>query len=172
MAPRTPRKEVKPISSRTVTPAPKTDLDKYVDDPSDPKTFLGKIVKDFNELTANLLKANPDVKHNKGSILGEIFMWNTIAALAKSHSDHAWDRALQNNIIVAPDAVGEHTVTTSPRFAIECIVTEKVRKFDPDTFAAALKKAFRVPEMRTKEELEKAKVPTKSQWRYKAKEIR
>jgi hypothetical protein len=133
---------------------------------ADPHSYLGKIVKELNAIETRLISQNPDAKDNKGRIIGEIYLWDEIQKIAKSKSDALWDAAEAEGLLKYDDlSTGQHLVAQSPSFVVTASVSEPVRRFDPDTLAKWLFDNKKIPVIITKEQIERAKIPTKSQTR-------
>lgn len=133
---------------------------------ADPNSYLGKIVKGLNELIDDLQKRNPDVRDNKGNVLGEIYLWDEIRKIAAAKSEKLWDAAEANGILKYEGlSTGSHLIAQSQSFIVTASVSEPVRRFDADTLAKWMFDNRKVPVIITKEQIEKAKIPTKPQTR-------
>lgn len=133
---------------------------------ADPNSYLGKIVKGLNGLIAQLQSQNPDARDNKGNVLGEIYLWDEIRKIAEAQSKKLWDAAEDNKLLKYDDLPrGSHLIAQSASFIVTAAVSEPVRRFDPDTLAKWFFDNKKVPVIITKEQIEKAKIPTKPQTR-------
>lgn len=131
--------------------------------PTPALTFVAQIHKRITMLFQELDKLNPDSKHNTGRLIGRALFWDQIEKYAKKQSEIAWD-TLEKEEIVTYDGLppGDHTLAESPHFIVMAKVSSPRRAFSPDALATSLKKRYKVPEVVTKEEVEKAKIPGKS----------
>jgi hypothetical protein len=105
--------------------------------------------------------ANPDAKHNTGSLIGEAFMWDKIEAYAKSRADAAWLRLAREGIINDKKTLdpGDHELASSPSFLVVAKVTNPIKRFNGDALATLLAKSkYKVPVSTTKELIDQAKV--------------
>lgn len=135
---------------------------------ANPNSFLGKIVKAVNAVAVQLQALNPDAKHNTGRFIGEAYLWDEISKYAEARSKALWEQLETDGVIKSEKLdPGGHALTESPRFIVSAEVTVPVRRFDPNVFANWLEKYKKVPVIVTKEQLELAKVPTKSQVKMK-----
>jgi hypothetical protein len=132
-------------------------------------TFQGRIVKELGKLTGDLLaKVKPDTGRgaNLSSVLAEMYMWAQISKMADGHYERLMDIAKGNGVIEVADLeTGTHIAAESRHFVVTVAVTEPVKRFDPDVLAAWAYKAYNVPVPLMKEQVERAKVPTKPQKR-------
>lgn len=124
-------------------------------------SYLAEINQAINKTSMDLLGKNPDAKHNRGRILGELFMWTEIERIAKAKKE-----AARNAAVGTSDdedrSPGQHELARSPNFVLTATVSQPVNRFDSKTLAGIMKKQYKVPEHATVEAVEKAKVPTKS----------
>lgn len=127
-------------------------------------SFQAEIVKHLNKLMDMCDKKNPDNKHNIGRQLGVVYFWTMIEKHAKAKKEEAWKYLADEGIIseVSDLDPGEYSLAESPSFFAKAKLSERVKRFDPETLAEALNKKYKVPKPITKELIEKAKVPTKS----------
>jgi|SRR5882762_1470256 len=140
---------------------PKTNLEKAQE--AMPTSYLAKIIARMNMLTIALIELNPDAKHNTGRLIGEHFMWDQIAKYAKAMSDKTWKELEDQHEIDTEDLVqGDHLLVQVPHFVITASASAPVKRFNGGKFVADLKEKYKIPEIVTKELLDKAKVGTKS----------
>lgn len=102
---------------------------------------------------------NPD-KTNKGKILGDLFLWKTVAKYAQNKYETLLDAAIKDGAIDNPRALGEgdHTVHTSDHFVYGVKVSKPRQSFDPSKLATSLAKSkFKVPSAVTLQFCENAK---------------
>lgn len=123
------------------------------------------IIRQLAKLGKSNGTANPDAKHNTGSLLGEAFMWDHVRRYAENRCDAAWKAMEKEGLI--PDKTtldpGDHQITESPSFAIFARVTQPVKRFSGEELAILLAKSkYKVPVSTTKELIDQAKVPSKS----------
>lgn len=131
-------------------------------------SFLGKIVQTINKATTDLMQANPDTKHNTGRQLGEAYMWDEIEKYAAAMSKRVWEKLESDKVITTTDLTpGGHMIADAPHFTIMAEVTQPVRRFSGDALAKWLEKEKKIPIIVTKEQIEKAKLPTTSQVKLK-----
>lgn len=104
-------------------------------------------------------------KSNTETLLASAYMWDFIAAYAKGRSDVAWAELEDNNIIDTKELEpGEYILVESPGFVCKANVTQKVKRFNPETLAKTLNKSqYKVPTPVALQMIEAAKVPTTSQ---------
>jgi hypothetical protein len=123
-------------------------------------SYETEIVKALAKFGSNST-ANPDAKHNTGSMIGEAFMWDKIEAYAKARADAAWLRLAREGIIKEKKALepGDHELAASPSFLIVAKVTQPIKRFSADALANMLAKSkYKVPVSTTKELIDQAKV--------------
>ena len=122
------------------------------------------IIKMLSKLGKNGTE-NPDGKHNTGRLIGEAYLWDTVAKYAKGRSDAAWSALASEGVIPRKGEMepGQHELAYSPNFVVVGRVTQPVKRFSGDELAKLLSKSkYKVPESTTKEMIDKAKVPTTS----------
>ena len=135
-----------------------------------PTSFLGMIVKDLAGLTQTLLeniKQDTGRGANTSRVLSELFMWKQIASIADSRYEKLMREAKEDGVLgnVAELTPGQHAIAESRHFFVTATVSEPVRKFSPDVLCAWALKAYEIPEILMKEQIEKSKAPTKPQVR-------
>lgn len=134
-----------------------------------PSTFQGRIVKEVGRVTAELLASvKPDAGKgsNLSSALAEMYMWAQIRKMADGNYERLIEIAKGNGVIEVTDLdTGTHVAAESRHFVVTVAVTEPVKRFDPDMLAAWAYKAYNVPVPLMKEQVDRAKVPTKPQKR-------
>lgn len=132
-------------------------------------TFQGRIVKELGRMTSDLLaKVKPDTGRgaNLSNALAEMYMWAQIRKMADGHYDRMLENAKGNGVFELSNLeTGTHIAAESRHFVVTVAVTEPVKRFDPDVLAAWAHKAYNVPVPLMKEQIERAKVPTKPQQR-------
>jgi hypothetical protein len=140
---------------------PPTNIEKALNAPV--STFHGKIVWAINDIIEDLLRDNPDAKHNVGNLIGEQFLWDEIAKYAKAMSEKTW-KALEKvqDLDIEDLTQGDHMLLQSPHFVITASVSAPVKRFAVGELARVLKEKYKIPEIISKELIDKAKVPTKS----------
>ncbi len=124
-------------------------------------SYETEIVKALAKFGTNST-ANPDTKHNTGSLLGDAFMWDKIEAYAKARADAAWLRLAREGIISDKKTLepGDYELATSPSFVAVAKVTQPIKRFNADALANILAKSkYKVPVSTTKEYVDLAKVP-------------
>lgn len=92
----------------------------------------------------------PDIKHNVGSYLGEIFTWQTIEKIAGEKLKAAWKSAKESELIPSDDDMrekydeDEHIVTESDVFS--CIVTvgKPQERFDLEKFVGEVARKYKL----------------------------
>lgn len=125
-------------------------------------SFEAQIVKALGKLGSNGT-TNPDAKHNVGSYLGQLFMWNTVRKAAEGQVKNLWDTLEARGIIDIDDLdPGDHELARSPHFVTTAKVSQPVKRFDAQKLANALNKKYKVPVPIALEMIEAAKSPTKS----------
>lgn len=128
------------------------------------------IVKALSKLGMNGTE-NPDAKHNQGRMIGEAFLWDEVAAYAKSKSDAAWEVLEKEGLAPTKDEVEpstEREFAFSPSFVGVVKTSKPIKRFDADVFAAALSKGkYHVPVSYTKEALNDARVDGKPRTEFK-----
>lgn len=130
--------------------------------PSGPSVAYGsRIISYLSVLGTMGDTRNPDEKHNAGKLLGEAFLWKTVMNYAKRKYEKAIDKCA-GEFVDRTYEEGEYELVQSPKFVYTIKVSKPVRRFDPDTLAASLRKKYKIPEPITKELIEAAKVPTNS----------
>lgn len=123
------------------------------------------IIKQLTKLGKANGTINPDAKHNTGSLLGEVFLWDHVRRYAESRCDAAWRAMTKEGLIPDKKTLdpGDHQLTQSPSFAVFARVTHPVKRFSGDELAILLAKSkYKVPVSTTKELIDQAKVPTSS----------
>lgn len=123
------------------------------------------IIKTLTRLGKGNGTANPDAKHNTGSLLGEAFLWDHVRRYAENRCDAAWKAMNKEGLIPDKKTLdpGDHQLTQSPSFAVFARVTQPVKRFSGDELAELLAKSkYKVPVSTTKELIDQAKVPTNS----------
>jgi hypothetical protein len=135
-----------------------------------PSTFLGLITKEITGVTSDLLgsvKQDTGKGANVSRVLAELFMWSWIRKYAESKYDKLMTKAKDEGMLGDLDNMepGSHLGAESRHFVLTVSVSEPVRRFDPDTLSAWALSRYKIPIIMMKEQIEKAKVPTKSQVR-------
>lgn len=114
---------------------------------------------------------NPDTKSNVGNMLGEYFLWKTIAKYAEGRVESSYKEMEKAGAIKVPDAPGNYELLSSNHFKLMATVTQPVKRFSPDELAKLMGASkYKVPEPFMKEQMEKAKVPGSSMVRKEIKE--
>jgi len=149
---------------------PKTKLEQAQD--AKPDSFLGKIMATITENCRDLLRNAPhDNKTNKGSVLAELFMWKWIEGYAAAKYKQRKQEAKEQGILNLPDdeddalIPGSHIIGESKHFVATANVTEPVRRFSGEELARWFWINHKIPVIITKEQIERAKKPTRSQVR-------
>lgn len=146
---------------------PKTKLEQVQE--AKPNSFLGKIMMVITEACRSLLQEVPhDAKTNKGGVLAELFMWHWIEAYAAAKYKQVKKDAREQGILNLPDdedealIPGSHIIGESRHFVATASVTEPVKRFSGEELAQWFWRNHQIPVIVTKEQIEKAKKPTKS----------
>jgi hypothetical protein len=137
-----------------------------------PSSFMGMIVKDISGVTSELLgKVKQDVGKgaNVSRVLAELFMWNWIAKHAESKYDKLLEKTKRDGVFgeLSDLEPGDHALAESKHFFAMANVTEPVRRFSPDMLCQWAFQEHKIPVIVMKEQIDKAKAPTKSMVRIK-----
>ena len=137
---------------------------------SEPTSFQGMILKNLGNLTQTLLeniKQDTGRGANTSRVLSELFMWKQISSMADSRYEKLMKEAKEDGVLgdVRELVPGQHAIAESRHFFVTATVTEPVKKFSPNMLCAWALKAYDIPEILMKEQIERAKEPTKSQVR-------
>jgi hypothetical protein len=135
-----------------------------------PSTFQGLIVKAMGLVTNDLLSK---IKQDTGSganvsrTLAELFMWNWIRKYADGRYDKLLASAREDGMLGDLDNKdpGSYLAAESRHFVMTVSISEPVRRFDPDVLGEWAFATYKVPVIVLKEQIEKARTPTKSQVR-------
>jgi hypothetical protein len=163
MATRAKMKDVVAVVPRARTPSTEAKLLG-----ANPSSFLGMIIKDIGSVTTDLLgkiKQDTGKGANTSRILAELFMWNWIGKFADSKYDKLLAQAKDEGVLGNLEGleIGVHGLAESKHFFVTVTVTEPVRRFDPDALCKWALAMYNVPTIIMKEQIDKAKTPTKSQ---------
>lgn len=123
-------------------------------------TFQAKIIK---ALTDAMIKLQSPDTTNKGTLLSEAFLWDTVESYAKKKSSECWKRLEDSktyDISDAGTAAGTTCLAKSPHFVLNCTLTNPVRRFNPTWLAKQLKAKYKIPEPIALELCENAKQPS------------
>jgi hypothetical protein len=130
-----------------------------------PSSFLGLIIKDVTDVTVSLLnkvKMDTGKGANTSMVLSELFMWNWIKKYAESKYDKLLDSAKESGLLESPGTEpGTSVIAESRHFVVTANVTEPVQRFSPEALAKWAFEEYKIPVIVMKEQIEKAKVPTK-----------
>ena len=131
-----------------------------------PTTFEGMIAKELASMTGEMLanvKQDTGKGANVSSVLSELFMWNWIRKRAESQYDKLMEQARESGIIgdTSTLAAGNHVVAESRHFVTTAHVSEPVKRFSPEALSLWAYKAYKIPVILMREQIEKAKTPTK-----------
>jgi len=91
---------------------------------------------------------SPD-QTNVGGFLADVYLWDTVATLAKGHLEDAW-RALEREKIIPSDVTmretveGESIAAKTAKFQVYIKVSNPRTIFDKDTFIAKVAATFNV----------------------------
>jgi len=147
---------------------PKTKLEQAQD--AQPNSFLGKIMSTITAACRDLMQNAPhDNKTNKGVVLAELFMWKWIEGYAAAKYKQVKKDAKEQGILNLPDdeddalIPGSHIIGESRHFVATANVTEPVKRFSGEELAQWFWRNHQIPVIVTKEQIEKAKIKTKSQ---------
>jgi hypothetical protein len=137
---------------------------------ANPSSFLGMIIKDIGSVTSGLLdkiKQDTGKGANTSRILAELFMWSWIGKYADSKYDKLLTQAKEDGVLGNLEGleVGNHGLAESRHFFVTVTVTEPVRRFSPEMLCDWALKEYKIPIIVMKEQIDKAKVATKSQMR-------
>lgn len=98
------------------------------------------------------LAPNPDRKSNAGPFLYKIWLWQTIAGIAKKELEKAWKVAQEEGLI--PDdkflrdkyeGSEETIIVDSDYFSCAVKVSEAGQRFDLPTFITKISKKYKIP---------------------------
>jgi hypothetical protein len=134
---------------------------------ANPSSFLGMIIKQLGSSTAKMLdsiKQDTGKGANTSRVLAELFMWNWIMKYAEKRYDTLMALAKEEKVIddLEELGTGNHTVAESRHFVVTANVTEPVKRFNPDALCQWAFESHKIPIIVMKEQIEKAKLPTKS----------
>lgn len=124
-------------------------------------SYQAKIIKALTDAVFKI--ASPD-KTNKGSLLANAFLWDTIQSYAKKQSDAAWadlEKAELYDPKDAGDTPGTFVLAKSTHFTLTLTQSNPVRRFSVDYLAKQLKAKYKIAEPISKQLCEEAKQPTK-----------
>lgn len=133
---------------------------------SDPKSFMGLVLKRVTETAFELLeciKQDTGRGANVSRVLAELFMWSWIRKYADSKYDKLMEQAKGEGMITDPSGMvsGNHIVAESRHFVMTANVTEPARRFDSDILCKWALAEYKVPVIVMKEQIDKSKSPTK-----------
>jgi len=166
MATRAKMKEQETGHRITVTRTPSTSV-LLLEAQANPSSFLGMIIKAVSGAALELLeKVKQDVGKgaNVSKVLSELFMWNWIRKFAENKYDTLMDKAKESGVISDASKLepGNYTVAESRHFVVTAGVTEPIRRFNPDALCQWAFESHKIPIIVMKEQIEKAKLSTKS----------
>lgn len=124
-------------------------------------SFQAKIIKALTDAAFKI--ASPDTT-NKGTLMSNAFLWDTIQAYAKKQSDIAWKKLEEAEIYdveTAGNTPGTFILAKATHFTLTLTQSNPVRRFSVDYLAKALKIKYKIPEPASKQLCEEAKQPTK-----------
>jgi hypothetical protein len=128
-------------------------------------SFIAAIIKDLARLAHDM--PMPDSTHNTGKMLAIAYFWDIVGKHAKRQSDQMWELLMTEGLVEEPSAPGEHVLCESPKFVCYAKVTNKIKRFSPEELSKIFKRSkYKVPELITREYVERAKKETKSAISY------
>lgn len=131
--------------------------------------FMARITGDMNAMWQ---KYSQGFKDDKDRRMAEAFLWDAIYSRAKKESDAAWDKLMEDGVIMSTDGLtpGEYELGSASQFLAVVEITQPVMRFNPKKLAEALKRDYKIPIPRTIELVDRAKVATTGQTRLNMKE--
>lgn len=100
---------------------------------------------------------------NKGPLLSDIYVWQTVAKFAADKLKKAWTAAQAEGLIPADDELrsqgtGQHIIAESRGFSATAEVKNPPKQFNADTFLALLSRRYHIELSTLKGLLEQSKI--------------
>lgn len=107
------------------------------------------IIKAISRLGETNGTKNPDERHNVGSLLGEIYLWQVATDIASDRLKAAWkeleaEELLPSDDKLRTDVEGELVALQSPHFSLQIKVAKPRESFDKDMFIEKASKKFKI----------------------------
>lgn len=125
-------------------------------------SYQALVIKELTKFIDNMKAKTPDKGSNRGTLVTEAFLWDTIEKYAGQNSEAAWAALVREEIVEPKEnykTPGDFTASETPAFSVQVKVTEPRKGFKAEVLQETLKKKYRVPLHTSKEMIEAAKVP-------------